>query len=187
MEISNFAGAGGQFRACFGNEPGCDATPDGVGLGVPNGGVHSNAIFVIPGGDPSNPADVIQVMQAPSIVLSSIGQFDHGGTNRGGNFDMTIVSHTGPHPAQPDRVSEFVISPEPDFDFNHDEMIDTADYVVWRKTDGSLSNYNGWRQHFGESLLSGSSGDANGTVPEPGSIAVVAVGILCASMRRRNR
>jgi hypothetical protein len=188
MEIQNFPGAaGGQFRACFGDEPGCDSMPNGVGLGVPGGGVHSNAIFVVPGGDPSNPADVIQVMQAPTIFLSSIGQFQHGGTNRAGNFDMTAVSHTGPHPAQPERTSVFIFPPDEDFDFNNNEIHDAADYVVWRKTDGSLPNYNGWRQHFGEVVASGSGGGADGTVPEPGAIAVVAVGMLCIWTRRRRR
>jgi hypothetical protein len=163
--------------------------PNGVGLGVPGGGVHSNAIFVVPGGDPSNPADVIQVMQAPTIFLSSIGQFQHGGTNRAGNFDMTAVSHTGPHPAQPDRISVFEDPPdEEDGDENGDHIVDAADYVALRKVNDTVSAYNAFRTHFGEVILSGSSGDANGTVPEPGSIiAVVAVGMLYAWTLRRNR
>jgi hypothetical protein len=188
MEIQNFpGGVGGQFRACFGDEPGCDSMPNGLGLGVPNGGVHSNAIFVVPGGDPSNPADVIQAMQAPTIFLSSIGQFQHGGTPRAGNFDMTAVSHTGPHPAQPDRVSVFQDQPdEDDGDFNGDDIVDQADYAALRKfDDGTLDDYNAFFRHFGEHVLSGSSGDANGTVPEPGLISVVAVGMLYLGTRRR--
>ena len=35
-------------------------------------------------------------------------------------------------------------------DFNHDGTVDAADYVVWRKTDGTQAEYNTWRTHFGQ-------------------------------------
>ena len=35
-------------------------------------------------------------------------------------------------------------------DFNHDGTVDAADYVVWRKTDGTPAGYNTWRTHFGQ-------------------------------------
>ncbi len=52
-------------------------------------------------------------------------------------------------------------------DYNHDGMVDAADYVIWRKTDGSQQGYDTWRLHFGEAVASGSGGAANAAVPEP--------------------
>ena len=33
-------------------------------------------------------------------------------------------------------------------DYNQDGNIDAADYVVWRKTDGTQTGYDTWRAHF---------------------------------------
>ena len=35
-------------------------------------------------------------------------------------------------------------------DFNNDGTVDAADYVVWRKSDGTPAGYNAWRTHFGQ-------------------------------------
>jgi hypothetical protein len=51
-------------------------------------------------------------------------------------------------------------------DFNADGRVDAADYVVWRKTDGSQSGYDTWRAQFGEMSGSGSS-SLNAAAPEP--------------------
>ena len=40
-------------------------------------------------------------------------------------------------------------------DYNHDGKVDAADYVVWRKSNGSQSDYNTWRSHFGQPAGSG--------------------------------
>jgi hypothetical protein len=50
-------------------------------------------------------------------------------------------------------------------DFNHDGAVDTADYVVWRKIDGSEASYNVWRTNFGRTTGGGSM--AHAAVPEP--------------------
>jgi hypothetical protein len=49
-------------------------------------------------------------------------------------------------------------------DLNHDGSVDSADYIVWRKTGGTVEQYNAWRANFGKSV---------GTVP-PIPIAVAA-------------
>jgi hypothetical protein len=61
-------------------------------------------------------------------------------------------------------------------DFNHDNRVDGADYVVWRKGLGTVfmpEDYITWREHFGESMGSASLGD--GTVPEPAGVLLVLV------------
>jgi hypothetical protein len=64
-------------------------------------------------------------------------------------------------------------------DFNDDGTVDAADYVVWRKTDGSASGYNLWRSHFGQTLGSGAALPAaeslSSSVPEPANILLLLV------------
>jgi hypothetical protein len=114
MEIQHGPGEGGIFNSCFG-----DAGDPGscVFLGIPGGGVYADAIFVFPGGDPSNPLDfVIPPQPAPRISLSTSGStWVHEGqapVGRGGprggpfgglprNSKVTAISHTGPHQVDP--------------------------------------------------------------------------------------
>jgi hypothetical protein len=68
-------------------------------------------------------------------------------------------------------------------DFNNDGRIDAADYVVWRKTDGTQTGYDAWRSRFGSSQGqgSGSAGYALGAsakalsteVPEPATASLM--------------
>jgi autotransporter-associated beta strand protein len=61
-------------------------------------------------------------------------------------------------------------------DFNHDGMVNAADYVVWRKSDGPEDDYDAWKANFGESSGSGSLSDS--TVPEPASRWLLILGAL---------
>ena len=40
-------------------------------------------------------------------------------------------------------------------DYNDDGAVDAADYVVWRKIDGSQAGYDMWRANFGSVLGTG--------------------------------
>jgi hypothetical protein len=61
-------------------------------------------------------------------------------------------------------------------DFNNDGIVDTADYVSWRKTDGGSPGYQEWRENFAESFGGGGANAA----PEPSVFVVlmVALGVL---------
>jgi hypothetical protein len=82
-------------------------------------------------------------------------------------------------------------------DFNHNGVVDAADYVLWRKTkntsvttpgsgadgngDGFINqlDYNLWRSRFGNPFGSGAGGDlSTGSVPEPMSGMLGAIGAL---------
>jgi len=63
-------------------------------------------------------------------------------------------------------------------DFNNNGTVDAADYVVWRKTDGTQAGYNAWRSHFGQSAGSGSGGSASAAVPEPSTLVLILVATL---------
>ena len=72
-------------------------------------------------------------------------------------------------------------------DFNHDGVVDAADYVVWRKSLGSvytIGDYDVWRASFGQIGGSGGSLAAlplNSAVPEPATVALLVLGWLVAA------
>mgnify|MGYP006201951823 CR=1 FL=1 len=76
-------------------------------------------------------------------------------------------------------------------DFNHDDVVDAADYVVWRKTGGTPQQYGEWRANFGRSAAAGAStiSPSVPAVPEPSALALMAAGgaLLLAQWRRRGR
>lgn len=67
-------------------------------------------------------------------------------------------------------------------DYNRDDSIDAADYVIWRMGLGSTyspEDYDVWQEHFGQSATgSGSGANALVAVPEPASLALVFVGLI---------
>jgi hypothetical protein len=87
-------------------------------------------------------------------------------------------------------------------DFNHDGVVDSADYVAWRNADGQsgtnlAADANGdnvvdsadldmWRAHFGESVTAGGAGLGSAAVPEPTLLSLVFIGafMALASSRR---
>jgi uncharacterized protein YjbI with pentapeptide repeats len=80
-------------------------------------------------------------------------------------------------------------------DFNNDNTVDAADYVVWRKGLGTIytqEHYNIWRAHFGEVSGNG-SGSAAGSrridaaVPEPATALILILGMLTLALVRRSQ
>lgn len=83
-----------------------------------------------------------------------------------------------------------------DGDYNHNGIVDGADYVVWRKglgTSYTQTGYNLWRANFGKPAGSGSGATANSFnnassyVPEPAAILLVMMGSAAAGFVRRDR
>ena len=76
-------------------------------------------------------------------------------------------------------------------DFNHDSFVNSADYVIWRKNNGSVADYNAWRTNFGTALGSGSGiivGSTSGAnVPEPAGIFLLMIGAAFVGSIRRLR
>ena len=77
-------------------------------------------------------------------------------------------------------------------DFNNDGTVDAADYVVWRKNDGTQAGYDAWRANFGASLGPGSGSTLpsaeplSTAVPEPPAVlfASIGLGVLLLPHRR---
>ena len=73
-------------------------------------------------------------------------------------------------------------------DFNHDEIVDAADYTVWRdglESKYSMADYDTWKTHFGESAGGGSDASANAAVPEPTSACLLILGAALRASRSR--
>jgi hypothetical protein len=69
-------------------------------------------------------------------------------------------------------------------DYNTDGTVDAADYVVWRKNEGTQGGYNSWRAHFGETAGSGSGANANATIPEPATLVLLILAAAGWCLRR---
>jgi hypothetical protein len=71
-------------------------------------------------------------------------------------------------------------------DYNANGVVDAADYAVWRKGLGTTyvpGDYDVWRSHFGQMAASGAVALANATVPEPGTAAMLILGMLIPHAR----
>jgi hypothetical protein len=74
-------------------------------------------------------------------------------------------------------------------DFNDDEVVDAADYIVWRK-DGNSETPAFWQTHFGETLPSGgnaSSPAAPDGVPEPNLLVLLCTAAVLHAGGRSGR
>jgi hypothetical protein len=83
-----------------------------------------------------------------------------------------------------DNITVERIIPTFDGDFNHDNLVDAADYVVWRKSDGTAAGYNAWRTHFGQPAGDGSSELTGPAIPEPKAWLLLLAGILSLCLCR---
>ena len=66
-------------------------------------------------------------------------------------------------------------------DFNHDGVVDAADYTVWRDGLGSTygqADYEIWKTNFGKTAGSGASAFAAASIPEPATILLVFLGYV---------
>jgi hypothetical protein len=76
-------------------------------------------------------------------------------------------------------------------DYNGDDVVDAADYTVWRdgnSPDSSPAGYDLWRSNYGASQGATAAPLAATTAPEPSSLLLIAVSLgLAARDRRRVR
>jgi hypothetical protein len=70
-------------------------------------------------------------------------------------------------------------------DFNLDQVVDAADYIMWRKNGGTSTTFNNWRANFARN--NGGSGAASASVPEPAlaSLLWLACCVACCVTRCR--
>ncbi len=78
--------------------------------------------------------------------------------------------------------------PGPPGDYNSNGVVDAADYVLWRKTDGTQANYDVWRANFGQTAGAGAGigSVANASIAEPQTVVILLGGMLALSLRRQS-
>jgi hypothetical protein len=103
-----------------------------------------------------------------------------GGTHQLIYGPTALLLTTGPLPLLPG-------------DYNNDGSVDAADYVVWRKSDGTPAGYDKWRANFGASLGLGSGSmllstePLSRTVPEPSMVVLLTFLMAPLFFARRRR
>jgi hypothetical protein len=115
----------------------------------------------------------------------NIGRGNYGGTDTdwfNGIIDEVRISNSALAPWQ------FLFAPQGDY--NGDNVVDGADYAIWRKTNVFSSlGYTTWRSHYG-SVYGPGSGVSVSAVPEPASLMLAAFSLfgfslVCRGDRRR--
>jgi hypothetical protein len=98
----------------------------------------------------------------------------------------SFLVHYGEGSLFPDSVvlSNFLAAAIPG-DYNQNGTVDAADYVVWRKTDGTQTGYNIWRTNFGEPGGSGSAASATASAPEPSTLVMLMFAAAVSCIRPR--
>jgi hypothetical protein len=126
-----------------------------------------------------------------SFTLDSIQIF--GPPNTGSNLDAVIYL---------DAITHITPGPLPG-DYNNDGTVDTADFVVWRKNEGTANTlpndplggtigqaqYDQWQSHFGQIAGSGAAGSLppQSAAPEPDALSVILAALAICSLSRRGR
>jgi hypothetical protein len=88
----------------------------------------------------------------------------------------------------PDNFYDIELSSIVAGDFNNDNAVNAADYVVWRKGLGTTytqNDYNVWRANFGQTAGSGSGATASAAVPEPTTLLLLTFAAAGWRLRRR--
>jgi hypothetical protein len=151
-----------------------DQNADGSGTWVEAGGSSATALVE---------AAIVGSHTLNAGAMLSLGSLYNEGINAE-DVDFEIRRVGGPSFRTYDQNVTYIgTAPGLVGDYNHDGKVDAADYVVWRKTDGTTPGYNSWRTNFGRT--SGGGGLAAGAaVPESSTIWMLSTMIACCLFGR---
>jgi hypothetical protein len=168
--------------------------PIGITVDAVGGGIYwADAMSISPAGgdgaikaadlDGQNQRVIVGGLDVPYGVALDIAERYVYWTDMGtGKIQRTVMSGILPYfqdvlTGLPSPTA-IVIVPMPPGDYNGDGSVDAADYVVWRKTDGTPRGFDTWRTHFGQEA--GRAALSNAEVPEPRTQLLLIMGALLA-------
>jgi hypothetical protein len=176
------------------------ASYDGIGVNG-NTVLGGDLIVKLLGGFVPTAEDSFTIIQGPfvSTMTGTFANLDNGRVSIDGAEGSFLVIIGTNHVT----LSNFSLAPPVlAGDYNDDGLVDAADYIVWRKLEGTSAtlpnetaspgevdeeDYNAWSQNFGSSNTSGNGSDA--AAPEPTSwlllLAGCALGVGAINKRRR--
>ena len=155
-----------------------------AGFGTLAGGVTPDylipANFFNPAGDTLNWAGGFDIETFDVVPTDGVHSLTLPGTLTAVNSPTNFAGDAG---------SVNLVPPSLTGDYNHNGVVDAADYVVWRNAEGTTNTlpndliggtigqpqYDQWRSHFGQTAGSGAS--ATATVPEPATLML----LMCAA------
>ncbi len=157
-----------------------------VGGGADFDGALDIALF---GGFTPSLSDTFPIVQAGNIPLTSLANLLTHSTFT--NITNKLIWHLFYDPT----ALTLAVVPALTGDFNGNGIVDAADYVVWRNSQGQTGiglaadsnfdeqvnfvDYLMWRLHFGQAVPgSGAGAGEQAAVPEPGSLALVVLAIV---------
>ncbi|MEX0613151.1 MAG: hypothetical protein WD229_13610, partial [Pirellulales bacterium] len=158
-------------REVFLNSGELDYTP---GDGFTDLGFANLDLYLVPAG--------LDISQAVAASTSTAQNVEHifASVPFGGNYEVAVT--IGEFTEVPYAIAWWAGADARAAlgDFNGDGSVNAADYVVWRKTDGSPEGYDEWRANFGNTSGSGSLA----SVPEPSGLMLLAFGVTPVRFRR---
>jgi sugar lactone lactonase YvrE len=174
--------------------------PIGITVDAAGGGIYwADAMSISPAGgdgaikaadlDGQNERVILGGLNVPyGVALDIAAQYVYWTDMGTGKIQRTVMSGILPYfqdvlTGLPSPTAIFIVPALPG-DYNGDGIVDAADYVVWRKTDGTPSGFDTWRTHFGQEAKSVSW--SNAEVPEPRTqlLLIMAALIALFSVRR---
>jgi hypothetical protein len=122
----------------------------------------------------------------PSYLTTLVGHASYLGVRLnasvvGDYITFYATEHTSILP--PRLVIDYTLPQQTAGDFNHDNVVDAADYAAWRKNDGTAPGYTQWRTNFGNPPASGLV--ESPSIPEPAGAILLIVGAATIGGRRR--
>jgi hypothetical protein len=130
-------------------------------------------------------------LTAPLLTLNASDAAYASGVNALLVYDSSSAASANHTPSATfdNYASDVTVIPGPPGDFNRDNRVDAADYVVWRNGPAAQSDYDMWRANFGVAGGSGSGAGlaASAAVPEPATLAtlIAAIVMMLPGNRRR--
>jgi T5SS/PEP-CTERM-associated repeat protein len=133
-------------------------------------------------------ANTFTILHADLDLFSAFANVANGQRLTTSDGLGSFLVNYGPGSAfDPDQI---VLSAFLPGDYNGDGTVNAADYVVWRKNDGTQAGYDTWRANFGRTAGSGLGANANAGVPEPATLIMLAgvlIGCSIAVARRSHK